>query len=226
MPILIMTPALLRKSRRGTMDKGYWDKYYNEHYKKSSISKNSTFADFCHQKYLSSQKTIVELGCGNGRDAKFFAKNNHLVYALDQSINNEIIESNNFDNLNFIEEDFVHCNFDFCKKIDVFYSRFTIHSITSEDQNYLIPKIYNILNPKGLFCIEVRTINDPKFKKGKHISDTTYFYDGHMRRFIDSQQFLKSVLSLGFKIKYFEESNNLSIYKDDNPVLMRIILEV
>ena len=141
------------------MDKGYWDKYYNEHYKKSSISKNSTFADFCHQKYLSSQKTIVELGCGNGRDAKFFAKNNHLVYALDQSINNEIIESNNFDNLNFIEEDFVHCNFDFCKKIDVFYSRFTIHSITSEDQNYLIPKIYNILNPKGLFCIEMEYIH-------------------------------------------------------------------
>ncbi len=208
------------------MDKVYWDEYYNKHYRKSSISKNSTFADFCSRKYLSSQKTIVELGCGNGRDAKFFAKNNHLVYALDQSINNGIIESNNLDNLNFIEEDFVRCNFDFCKKIDVFYSRFTIHAITSEDQNHLIPKIYNILNPKGLFCIEARTTNDPKFKKGEHISDTTYLYDGHMRRFIDSQQFLKSVLSLGFKIKYFEESNDLSVYKDDNPVLMRIILEV
>lgn len=208
------------------MDKEYWDKYYNKHYNKSSISKNSTFADFCSQKYLSSQKTIVELGCGNGRDAKFFAKNNHLVYALDQSVNNEIIESNNLDNLKFIEKDFVHCDFNFCKKIDIFYSRFTIHSITLEDQNYLIPKIYNTLNRKGLFCIEARTTNDPKFKKGEHISDTTYLYDGHMRRFIDSQQFLKSALSLGFKINRFEESDNLSIYKDDNPVLMRVILEV
>ena len=35
----------------------------------------------------------------------------------------------------------------------------------------------------------------------------------------------KQVLDLGFKELYFIEENNLSIYKNDNPVLMRIILQ-
>jgi len=109
--------------------------------------------------------------------------------------------------------------------IDVFYSRFTIHSITLQDENKLLTKVFQCLREEGLFCIEARTTKDPKFGVGKHICDTSYFNDGHTRRFIDSQQFLKKVLTLGFKLKYFNEQDNLSIYKDDNPVLMRIILE-
>ena len=147
------------------------------------------------------------------------------MYGLDQSIDKEVINSNKSSLLKLLEQDFVHDQYDFCEKIDVFYSRFTIHSITEEDQALLLPKVYNCLDTGGLFCIEVRTTKDPKFGVGQHVSDTTYFNDGHTRRFISSQEFLKEVLSLGFKLKYFNEQNNLSIYKDDNPVLMRIILE-
>jgi len=33
------------------------------------------------------------------------------------------------------------------------------------------------------------------------------------------------MLSLGFSLLFFTEEDDLSIYKDDNPVLMRIILK-
>jgi len=167
---------------------------------------------------------IVDLGCGNARDAKHFS-NKHLVHALDQCIDTQVADSNHSSSLILTQQDFVHDDYDFSQTIDVFYSRFTIHSITEQDQQQLLLKVYNCLNTGGLFCIEVRTTKDPKFGVGKHICDTTYFNDAHTRRFIDSQKFLNTVLSLGFKLLYFNEQDNLSIYENDNPVLMRIILE-
>lgn len=207
------------------MDREYWDKFYKDHASRDDISECSTFASFCCDKFFNQKpKTIVDLGCGNARDAKHFARK-HIVYGLDQSIDKKVINSNKSPLLKLLEQDFVHDKYDFCEKVDVFYSRFTIHSITEADQKELLPKVYNTLAPGGLFCIEVRTTKDPKFGVGKHVCDTTYFNDGHTRRFIDSQEFLNEVLGLGFKLNYFNEQDNLSIYKDDNPVLMRIILE-
>jgi len=207
------------------MDKLYWDKFYKQYANRNDISECSTFASFCCDNFLNkSPKTIVDLGCGNARDAKHFAKK-HLVYGVDQIIDEEVVNSNKSSLLKLVEQDFVYDNYDFGKKIDVFYSRFTIHSITQKDQKTLLPKVYDFLQSGGLFCIEARTTKDPKFGIGKHVSDTTYFNDGHTRRFINSQEFLNTTMLMGFKLKYFNEQDNLSVYKDDNPVLMRIILE-
>jgi cyclopropane fatty-acyl-phospholipid synthase-like methyltransferase len=207
------------------MDKQYWDNFYRNHSNRSDIIECSTFATFCVENFLNEKtKTIVDLGCGNARDAKYFA-NEHIVYALDQSIDQKIVDSNKSSQLNFIEQDFVHDEYNFSNNVDVFYSRFTIHSITKDEQDSLLSKVYRHLNTGGIFCIEVRTTKDSKFGLGKHICDTTYFNDNHTRRFIDSQDFLNKVLLLGFKVRYFNEQNNLSVYKDDNPVLMRVILE-
>lgn len=208
------------------MDIEYWNHFYQNNSRCSNITNPSTFAEFCSDNFLHESKNIVDIGCGNARDAIYFAHKHHTVYALDQSIDNYILESsNNLPGLKLIKTDFVYDQYDFCKNIDIFYSRFSIHSISIEGEEYLLPRIYSNLRPGGLFCIEARTTNDPKFGIGDHICNTTYFNDGHSRRFIDTQQFIQKVLSLGFSLKYFNEQNNLSIYKDDNPVLMRIILE-
>ena len=207
------------------MDKEYWGKFYKKYSNRGDISNRSTFASFCCENFLNKEpKIITDLGCGNARDAKHFARN-HLVYGIDQSIDDQAINTNKLPSLKLIEQDFVYDDYNFSEKVNVFYSRFTIHSITEEDQKELLPKVYNYLDAGGLFCIEARTTKDPKFGAGKHISDTTYFNDRHARRFIDSQKFVNIVLSLGFKLLYFNEQDNLSIHKDDNPVLMRIILE-
>tara|TARA_B100002019_G_scaffold216392_1_gene188990 strand:- start:6819 stop:7445 length:627 start_codon:yes stop_codon:yes gene_type:complete len=207
------------------MNKKYWQKFYRKNSSRSDISNFSSFAKFCYKNFLNEKtKTIVELGCGNARDAKFFAQD-YFVYALDQIIEQKILNSNKNSKLNLVEQDFVHTEFNFNEKVDVFYSRFTIHSITEDEQYKLLPKVYNHLNNNGLFCIEARTTKDSKFGVGKHISDTTYFNDNHNRRFINSQDFLNQTLSLGFKLRYFNEQDNLSVCKKDNPVLMRVILE-
>ena len=122
--------------------------------------------------------------------------------------------------LDFIQEDYTQY-----EKIDVFYSRFTIHSITKDDEAILLPNVYTALSSNGLFCIEVRTTKDPLCGVGESCGENTFITDGHKRRFINSKVFREQVLDLGFKELYFIEEDNLSIYKDDNPVLMRIILQ-
>ncbi len=212
------------------MDKGYWDSYYKSHGNDYSITKHSSFAKFCLDEFFLEQKlNIVELGSGNGRDAIYFAYHNHTVIAIDQSIDaleSEItrISDKSTSNLTPVAENFIQCDFSFERAIDVFYSRFTIHAIEKDDENILLPKVYNSLGSGGLFCVEVRSIKDSLYGKGELCGEHTYLTD-HRRRFIDSKQFLETVLSLGFRLLYFNEKNNLSVYEDDNPVLIRIILQ-
>ena len=213
------------------MDKIYWNNYYQKHGKDKNISKHSSFAQFCLDNFFTDKSfNILELGSGNGRDAIFLAHHKHNVIAIDQSTSAIDIEKQNLDSkvsqylqpkaLDFIKEDYSQYT-----KIDVFYSRFTIHSITKHDEALLLPNIYNALNINGLFCIEVRTTKDPLFGVGEACGDNTFITDNHKRRFIDSKEFREQVSVIGFKELYFTEENDLSIYKHDNPVLMRIILQ-
>ena len=213
------------------MDKKYWNNYYQQHGRDKGISMCSTFAKFCLDKFLTKNNlNIIELGSGNGRDAIFFAHHQHNVTAIDQSTVAIDIEKQSLDTevsqyLHPKALDFVQENYTQYKEIDVFYSRFTIHSITKDDESILLPKIYNSLNSNGLLCIEVRTTNDPLCGIGESFGDNTFITDGHKRRFINSKLFREQMSILGFKELYFTEKNNLSIYKDDNPVLMRLILQ-
>jgi len=213
------------------MDLKYWDDYYQQHGKDKGISKHSSFSQFCLDIFFTEKNlNIVELGSGNGRDAIFLAHHGHQVIAIDQSTTAIDIEKENLHTnvsqylhpkaLDFIQEDYSQY-----EKIDVFYSRFTIHSITKVDEELLLPNVYNALSSNGLFCIEVRTIKDPLYGVGESCGENTFITDNHQRRFINSRVFRKQVLDLGFKELYFIEKDNLSIYKNDNPVLMRIILQ-
>ena len=223
---------LLLKFTKGVrMNKAYWDNYYQQHGKDKGISKHSSYAQFCLDNFFTGKKlNIVELGSGNGRDAIFLARHGHNVVAIDQSTTAIDIEKQSLNAkvaqylhpkaLDFIQEDYTQY-----EKIDAFYSRFTIHSITKNDEEILLPNVYNALRINGLFCIEVRTTNDPLYGVGKACGENTFIADNHKRRFIDSKVFRAEASALGFKELYYIEENNLSIYKDDNPVLMRIVLQ-
>lgn len=204
------------------MDRNYWCEFY-ETLPKTEISFASSFARFCQEKYFhDNSRRMIELGCGNGRDAVYFANHNHVVHAIDQCV---IEMSEIRTNLHFLQDDFVNLEYDSFKEIDTFYSRFTLHSITQEEEEKLLFKVHDNLSVGGLFCIESRTTKDPKFGIGRCVEHNTYLHDNHRRRFVDSESFLQRVLKMGFKLRYFTEENNLSIHKGDNPVLMRIILE-
>jgi len=213
------------------MDKSYWNNYYQSHGQDKEIVESSSFAQFILNNYLQKKKfKIIELGSGNGRDAIFFAHHCHNIIAIDQSkiamdVAKKKIEPSVLKYFHPMALDFVLEDYTKYKNIDLFYSRFTLHSITKSNELVLLPKVYNSLKENGLFCIEARTTKDPLFGIGKACGKNTYINDNHKRRFIDTDDFRKQVSKLGFKEIYFIEKNNLSVVKKDNPTLMRIVLQ-
>ena len=209
------------------MDKKYWNNYY---YKKNGVDFPTPFASFCMEKYFSKKLEIIEIGCGNGRDSKFFAQNGLIIHSIDQSdivINNNINQKKKTDydqNLKYYANDFTQCLADF-SNIDAVYSRFSLHSINENQQNKVFQQVFKLLKIEGLFLFECRTKKDPLFNEGESLSEDEKYTD-HYRRFIDSHQVKNYLIEkVGFKLEYFVESNDLAIYNDENPVVARFVLK-
>ena len=60
------------------------------------------------------------------------------------------------------------------------------------------------------------------FKKGRALSGTENFTT-HYRRYMDLDGFVAKLESRGFEVLYCIEDNDLAVYKDDNPYVIRII---
>lgn len=206
-------------------DKKYWTEYYA---KNSKPTNASTFAEFILPK-LSENKNLIELGCGNGRDSIYFAQNNLNVIAVDQVEDemNYLNENHKEDNINFVCDDFtdlINTGSDLIKNtvFDYVYSRFTFHSINEVKEDRTLDWIESNLCEEGYFLLEARSMNDPMFKQGKVLSETENFTT-HYRRYMDLDKIINKLESRNFEIMYKIEDNNLAVYKDDNPYVIRII---
>lgn len=203
-------------------------KYWNEYYKKNKAPiEPSNFAVEVF-KYLEEGKELLELGCGNGRDSLHFAKKHIRVTAMDQSesaIN--ILQENNKNkkNIKFIIDDFVNSKIYYNENYEYIYSRFTLHSITKEEQDILFDKVYMALNNKGKFFIEVRSINDEIYGKGEKVGDDEYIYNSHYRRFLKIEDLVDDLKRGGFNIIFANESDSYAVYKDERPYVIRIIAQ-
>ena len=208
------------------MDLNYWDNFYKN---RKAVNYPSPFAEFCLKNFLIKNSIILELGSGNGRDAFYFSENKHTVFAVDQStevvsLDKEKINfSSNGRKLKFINSDFVTMDYNKFLGVNTIYSRFTMHSVDEKSELIVLEHAYNLLEPGGQFLIEARTTKDSLFGVGRKVADNSFFSD-HFRRFIDSQVFIKKVMDVGYQITYFIESDSLSVYRDEDPFLMRVVL--
>jgi SAM-dependent methyltransferase len=203
---------------QATTDVGYWNEYYGN---KRAPKPPSDFAKFAFG-HMQSGKLLIDLGCGNGRDSMFFCCNGIKVTAVDSS--KGAIES--FDKdfaILAVCDDFTKTNALRCVEYDYCYARWSIHAINKAQQDELLPNVYYSLKSGGLFFSESRTINDVKYGQGKPLGEHEYFADEHYRRFIDTDAFLKQLISIGFEIVYAEESDKFSVMGDDSPSLIRVI---
>ena len=116
---------------------------------------------------------------------------------------------------------FIKYDYTKIEKVNVIYSRFALHAISLEDEEILLSKIIKKLDYGESFVLRLGQKRSSLWI-GNHISDTTYETD-HKRRFIDAMDFISKIINVGFSLKYFIESNGMSVYKNDDPVHMRII---
>ena len=202
------------------MNKKYWNKYYS---KTLGIEIPSNFAIHV-ARLIKKGVSILELGCGNGRDSFYFAKKGFQVFAIDQSeiIINRIKNKNI--NPRFICKNIEELQKDFKFQINHCYARFFLHALDENEENNVIKSISNLLPKNGLFFSENRSVKSDLFGKGEIISKDIFSTD-HKRRFIRKKNITQRLKENNFKIKTLIEDKGLAVHKDDDPVVIRICAE-
>ncbi|MBL1140618.1 MAG: adenylyl-sulfate kinase [Proteobacteria bacterium] len=205
------------------LDRGrgpHWNSYYE-----SNIAPiiPSSFAKSVASQLLKNQE-ILEIGCGNGRDAAFFASSGFNVTAIDRSESAIKYCREKYSNHSvcfyegMITDSSPHIT---NVKYDIIYSRFVIHAMPLEEEIEVLSAANNLLKTGGRLYIECRSINDPLARRGEIISITERI-DGHYRRFIILDEFRERLINTGFKIIEEVEANGLAVYKDEDPVVIRV----
>ena len=197
----------------------HWDEYYQ---KDNAPSFPSPFAEHVANK-LNTQQNILEIGCGNGRDSKFFSSKGHHVTGLDRS--GEAIElcKNLYSSepIEFFFGTITDIEKTNKKKYDLIYSRFVIHAMSLNEELEMLTMSYRLLNEDGQFFIECRSINDPLSEAGEILSHTERI-EGHYRRFIILKEFIQRLVQVGFEVVEAIENTGLAKFGEEDPMVIRV----
>lgn len=214
--------------KRWNRDETYWNKYYAERTETSgTMDEPSLFAGAMLQKYMEKGRHLVELGCGNGRDSLYFAKNGLNVTGIDASkvAIDELRQKNSMENCVFICDDFVSAESIYQIQYDYCYSRFTLHAINEQQEIQILKKAYEMLKDEGYLFIEARSVNDKKYGVGQAVEKNAFICDGHYRRFIELPELLLKLENIGFWIAESEESDKFAPSKGDNATCVRVVAQ-
>ena len=190
----------------------YWDEYYSNHRKPAAPS---LFAQFVYKHYLT-RGSLLELGCGNGRDSLYFAQNKNLQITAVDLCGAQIKFLNahySNRNLNFQEADFTALE-GTNSSLAYIYSRFTMHSVSEEKENRALEWCYKTLADKGCLLIETRSIKDQLYNKGTKVPKEKHaFVTDHYRRFAEFETLQAKLKLLNFTLVYSEESSGFAPYQ-------------
>jgi len=200
----------------------YWDGFYQKQDVRLSIP--SQFATFVASEYLGRFGSLVDIGCGNGRDSLFFASLGLKVVAVDYSLSAvESAKSRSKDGAIFLHGDISDGNLS--KSVKnllnteddlLIYSRFFIHAITDDQEAQLWGIVSNITKAGDVFALEFRTQRDKMLEK---------VTKDHFRRFVNPLEVIGRSNINGFDCLYFTEGFGYAKYKDDDAHVARMLFK-
>jgi SAM-dependent methyltransferase len=153
--------------------------------------------------------SLLELGCGPGHDARYFAALGHTVLATDFS--EDAIAANhsqpdNPPNLQFARVDTVQpLPFD-DHAFDVVYTRLSLHYFTDRVTRAVFREIHRVLTPDGLLCFLCKSEQDPLYGKGRQLEPDMFELGGHVRHFF-SEIYCTACLAPAFDILHLSRDS-------------------
>jgi len=206
-------------------EKVYWANFYA----RTEYADGSTFFEFVNS-WPEIPASVIDIGCGDGRDSRAFGAVGRDVLGLDQStvgvkhargqasaaglehkVCFEVCDVSDAERLVGLIND---------RRVDVdgpvlFYLRFFLHSIPEEVQETLMGVIRDNARPGDYLGAEFRTDQDAAKSK---------VHGKHYRRFQSGALFGKRLATdFGFTVLHEEEGTGLSPYKGEDPVLYRVV---
>lgn len=142
-------------------------------------------------------KRLLDLGCGLGQDALFFARKGMEVTALDIAPENirrlsERARKAGW-NVEAIARDLIRRLPFPDRSLDVAYAHLSLHYFDDATTRRIIHNVRSVLRPGGWFFIKCKSIDDSLYGKGKKIGHDMYHLQ-HDRHFF-SATYMRDLLS-------------------------------
>lgn len=170
--------------------------FKNKNWKDKWINKNkwpeSQFAKRVYV-FIKNKKirTLLDIGCGGGRDSEYFSRRGLKVTAVDVIVSEQQQEKLKSNNIQFIKSDIRNIKIK-DNSFDVIYAHLSLHYFNNKTTDKILNILYKILKPGGYIFIKCKSTDDPLFGKGKMI-ENNFYDDGHMRHFF-SKEYMKEKL--------------------------------
>lgn len=177
------------------MNKKMWENFYLSEHDQYPTS----FAKFAID-FIPACSEVIDLGCGNGRDSYYLGEKGNQVKGFDYAFQPKDFNGALFSTANLTSIFKEKCSY------DVVYSRFFLHSITANEVRQLLAW------SKGLFLAEFRCVGD-----------NPVIYKDHKRTIIYPEFIFETMIDMEYEILYFHKSRGLAVYKEEDPLVGRIV---
>jgi 2-polyprenyl-3-methyl-5-hydroxy-6-metoxy-1,4-benzoquinol methylase len=204
--ILQMLDDLIEKR-----DEGWWDKFYSNKEKPIPFFINApdeNLVSYMDNSFARRGK-VLDIGCGNGRNSIYLAKQGFEVQGIDFSRNSiEWAYQNAIDA--FVEVNFINQSiFNFSPppgSYDYIYDGGCLHHIKPHRRKQYLDKIHSLLKEEGYFGLTCFNL-----KGGANISDYDVYRDFSMHGGLGfSERKIKAVLEPYFTIIEFREMREIT----------------
>ena len=201
-----------------------WDTFYGAH--RSSVPKKpSRFARWVSTTYPS-QRPIVDLGTGNGRDARFFArKHGRSVIALDYCIG--VMKRAERQTSSAVDIDYQVLNLYDTRQVLALgtrlsrleepadlYGRFLLHALEDEGRENVLRLASMSLRKGGYLFLEFRTERD---------RDLPHHFRQTGRRYLDPAVVVGEIEARGGRVVHRREGHTMAKFRDEDPHVCRIV---
>jgi hypothetical protein len=202
----------------------FWANYYA----RNEISPPSAFSEWVLS-HADVPSTVVDLGSGEGRDSRAFARSKRRVVGLDRSSvgvrrareyadREGASEATRFEVVDFEDLDAVRSVLATVRADGepvLIYLRFMLHAISEEVQAGLLEALGDFVQPGDWLAAEFRTEADKDLRKN--------YRADHYRRFLDVDTFRSALAELKFDVKDEQQGTGLSPYGEEDPDVYRVV---
>lgn len=164
----------------------------------------------------SNYKTLLDLGCGNGRDSLYFARKKLKITAVDWSKSGldhlrKLVIIKKIGNLNIIEQDIPQLTFK-PNSFDIIYAHLSLHYFNDKTTKKIFNRLYDMLKKNGLIFIKCKSTNDILCGRGQKLENNMYSFQSHVRHFF-SKEYMMCLLARFQIIKIRKSSSIYHSYK-------------
>ncbi|WLR91328.1 class I SAM-dependent methyltransferase [Shinella zoogloeoides] len=202
------------------MKTDYWNAFYSGNF---TLDIPSQFcAMFCQE--AEKGASVIEFGCGNGRDSRVMASHGFRVLGVDAAQSAIDYCSHRAGDaigksLNYLRGDVSELDLAPLREFSsggkfYIYSRFFQHSISEEEQEAMLDGMDALRQNLAAAYFEFRNADDENTKK---------VFGEHYRRYQTPEYFRHAIERRGFKVAYEVSGKGYAKYFEEDPSVTRVI---